>query len=86
MDPRKACRESFELLKIDTRLNTADLCTKSLAVEASESHLRRMGFEIVSGRSAIAKKVVRGRWEPVRKWTAPFTPPSRRGDSRHGSS
>ena len=63
----KLSEKIFELFKIDARLNTADLCTKSLAVEASESHLKRMGFANLGGTSAIAKNVV---LEPVRRWTA----------------
>jgi hypothetical protein len=49
---------SFELIKIDTKLNTADICTKALASEAAERHLKTMGFEVVQGRSSIAKAVV----------------------------
>ena len=47
----------FELVKIDTKLNTADICTKALASEAVERHLKAMGFEALSGRSSIAKAV-----------------------------
>ncbi|CAE7031422.1 unnamed protein product [Symbiodinium sp. CCMP2592] len=45
----KLANKQFELFKIDTKLNTADLLTKSLAVESAEQHLKRMGFEVVSG-------------------------------------
>ena len=48
----------FELFKIDTKLNTADLCTKALAMEAAMRHLRAMGFEVAEGKSSIAKSVV----------------------------
>ena len=36
----------FELIKTDTELNTADICTKALASEAAERDLRAMGFEV----------------------------------------
>eukprot|EP00438_Fugacium_kawagutii_P022577 Skav230125 [mRNA] locus=scaffold2192:206723:207394:+ [translate_table: standard] len=49
---------SFELFKIATNLNTADLCTKALSSEAVERHLKTMGFESSSGRSTLAKAVV----------------------------
>ncbi|OLQ05162.1 hypothetical protein AK812_SmicGene11691 [Symbiodinium microadriaticum] len=45
----KLANTQFELFKIDTKLNTADLRTKSLAIECAEPHLKRMGFEVVSG-------------------------------------
>ena len=54
----KLAERSFELIKIDTKLNTADICTKALASEAAERHLKAMGFEVVQGRSSIAKAVV----------------------------
>ncbi|CAE7358585.1 unnamed protein product [Symbiodinium sp. CCMP2592] len=54
----KLANKQFELFKIDTKLNTADLLTKSLAVESAEQHLKRMGFEVVSGRNGLAKAVV----------------------------
>ena len=54
----KLASGQFELFKIDTRLNTAGLLTKSLPYEAAEQHLKRMQFETSLGRSAIAKAVV----------------------------
>ena len=54
----RLAEKTFELLKIDTKLNTADLCTKSLAYEAAERHLKTMGFETIEGKSSIAKAVV----------------------------
>lgn len=54
----KLATKVFELHKIDTKANTADLCTKSLAYEAAERHLKTMGFHRVEGRSSIAKAVV----------------------------
>ena len=54
----KLANGQFELFKIDTKINTADLLTKSLSTESAEQHLRRMSFELVSGRSGIAKAVV----------------------------
>ena len=54
----KLANKEFELFEIDTKLNTADLLTKSLATEPAEHHLKRMGFEVVSGRSNIAKAIV----------------------------
>ena len=54
----KLAERSFELIKIDTKLNAADICTKALASEAAERHLRAMGFEEVQGRSSIANAAV----------------------------
>ena len=51
----KLVNKQFELCKIDTKLNTADLLTKLLAVECAEQHLNRIGFEVVSRRSGLAK-------------------------------
>ena len=79
----KLAERTFELIKIDTKLNTSDICTKALASEAAERHLRAMGFEVAQGRSSIAKAVVCS----VPKWTmACIIPMSRRGDSGHLSS
>ena len=54
----KLANKEFELFKIETKLNTADLLTKSLATESAEHHLKRMGFEVTSGRSSVAKASV----------------------------
>ena len=53
----KLAEKVFERFNIDTKLNTADTCTKALASEAVERHLKAMGFEALSGRSSIAKAV-----------------------------
>ena len=45
----KLAEKVFELFKIDAKLNTADICTKALASEAVERHLKAMGFEALSG-------------------------------------
>ena len=54
----KLAEKAFELLKIDGKLNTSDICTKALPSEAAQRHLRAMGFEPLAGRSSIAKAVV----------------------------
>ena len=74
--------KQFELCKIDTKLNTADLLTKLLAVEFAEQHLKRMGFEVFSGRSSQNWCMVYS----VLKRTSAESPPPRRGDSGHVSS
>ena len=56
-DSREIGRRSIRTVKIDAKLNTADICTKALASEAVERHLKAMGFEALSGRSSIAKAV-----------------------------
>ena len=38
----KLAERAFELFKIDTKLNTADICTKALASEAVERRLKAM--------------------------------------------
>ena len=45
----KLAERAFELFNNDAKLNTADICTKALASEAVESHLKAMGFEALSG-------------------------------------
>ena len=48
----------FELEKVDTKKNVADICTKSLSAEAAERHVRTMGYEVLAGRSTAAKSLV----------------------------
>ena len=54
----KLANKQFELFKIDTKLNTADLLTKSFATEYAEQHLKPIGFDLAVGRSGLAKAVV----------------------------
>ena len=48
----------FELEKVDTKKNVADICTKSLSAEAAERRVKTMGYEVLAGRSTAAKSLV----------------------------
>ena len=50
--------KNFELEKVATNKNVADICTKSLNAEAAARHVRTMGFEIAAGRATTAKALV----------------------------
>ena len=48
----------FELEKVETSKNIADVCTKSLNAEAAGRHVKSMSYEVLAGRSTAAKSLV----------------------------
>ena len=48
----------FELEKVETSKNIADICTKSLNAEAAGRHVKSMSYEVLAGRSTAAKSLV----------------------------
>jgi hypothetical protein len=51
----KLAQHEFELVKIPTKQNVADLCTKGLPANEMERHMQSMGFEYSHGRAEAAK-------------------------------
>ena len=51
----KLALHEFELVKIPTKQNVADLCTKGLPANEMERHMQSMGFEYSHGRAEAAK-------------------------------
>lgn len=51
----KLAQHEFELVKISTKQNVADLCTKGLPANEMERHMQSMGLEYSHGRAEAAK-------------------------------
>ena len=51
----KLCNREFELLKVSTQSNLADVCTKPMAWDTFSKHMQSMHFEFVEGRAQSAK-------------------------------